>query len=240
VLILANMALLPPYLQTLMGYPVLTAGLVMAPRGLGTMVSMLVVGRLIGKVDGRMLILFGLSMVAISMYEMTGFTGDMPTWPIIWTGVIQGFGMGFVFIPLSTLAFTTLPPSYRNEGTSMMSLMRNIGSSIGISIVMTLLSRNTQVSHSDLVANMLPFGNARVILDRAAEAMAGSNVGVLSVLNAAVTKQAVTIAYLDDFKLMTVMVFFLMPLVLLLKGQKRKEVEKIEEETPEELYAAAE
>jgi DHA2 family multidrug resistance protein len=240
VLILANMALLPPYLQTLMGYPVLTAGLVMAPRGLGTMVSMLVVGRLIGKVDGRMLILFGLSMVAISMYEMTGFTGDMPTWPIVWTGVIQGFGMGFVFIPLSTLAFTTLPPSYRNEGTSMMSLMRNIGSSIGISIVMTLLSRNTQVSHSDLVANMLPFGNARVILDRAAEAMAGSNVGVLSVLNAAVTKQAVTIAYLDDFKLMTVMVFFLMPLVLLLKGQKRKEVEKIEEETPEELYAAAE
>ena len=240
VLILANMALLPPYLQTLMGYPVLTAGLVMAPRGMGTMLSMFFVGRLIGRIDGRLMILFGLSLIALSMYQMTGFTGDMPTWPIVYTGVIQGFGMGFVFVPLSTLAFTTLPSAYRNEGTSMMSLMRNIGSSIGISIVTTLLARNTQIAHSDIASHMLNFGNTREILDRAGEAMAGSNVGVLNMLNAAVTKQAVTIAYLDDFKLMMWMVFILLPLVPLLRAPKRAAIEKIEKETPEELYAAAE
>ncbi len=154
--------------------------------------------------------------------------------------MIQGFGMGFVFVPLSTLAFTTLPSAYRNEGTSMMSLMRNIGSSIGISIVTTLLARNTQIAHADLASHMLNFGNTREILDRAGEAMAGSNVGVLNMLNAAVTKQAVTIAYLDDFKLMMWMVFILLPLVPLLRAPKRAAIEKIEKETPEELYAAAE
>ena len=241
VLILANMALLPPFLQTLMGYPVLTAGLVMAPRGMGTMASMLVVGRLMGKVDGRILILFGLSMIALSLYEMSQFTGDMPLWPIIKTGIIQGFGMGFVFIPLSTLAFTTLPASYRNEGTSMMSLMRNIGSSIGISIVMTLLSRNTQINHADLGAHMLPFGNAAVVMKEVANAITGSGATpVMGFLNAEVTKQAVTIAYLDDFRFMMWLVLVLVPLTLMLKGQKKEEVIRIEEETPEELYAAAE
>ncbi len=240
-LILANMALLPPFLQTLLGYPVLTAGLVMAPRGMGTMLSMFIVGRLIGKVDGRILILFGLSMIAISLYEMTGFTADLPLWPIIKTGVIQGFGMGFVFIPLSTLAFTTLPASYRNEGTSMMSLMRNVGSSVGISIVMTLLARNIQVSHSDLAAGMVPFGNAGVVLEEAGKAMAGfTDAPILPLLNAEVTKQAITISYLDDFHFMMWMVLVLVPLTLLLKSQKQAAVEKIEKETPEELYAAAE
>ena len=240
-LILANMALLPPFLQTLMGYPVLTAGLVMAPRGMGTMLSMIVVGRLMGKVDGRFLILFGLSMIAMSLYEMSGFTGDMPLWPIIETGVIQGFGMGFVFIPLSTLAFTTLPATYRNEGTSVMSLMRNVGSSVGISIVMTLLSRNTQINHADIGANMVPFGNVGVILKQVGEAMAGfTDAPIFGMLNAEVTKQAVTISYLDDFRFMMWMVLVLVPLTLMLKGQKRAEVEKIEAETPEELYAAAE
>ena len=240
-LILANMALTPPFLQNLMNYPVLTAGLVMAPRGAGTMVSMFIVGRLLGKIDGRLLIVFGLAMVAISLYEMTGFTGDMPIWPLIHTGIVQGFGLGFVFIPLSTLAFTTLPAAYRNEGTSMMSLMRNIGSSIGISIVMTLLARNAQISHADLAANILPFGNTPVILDRATEALAGTGAGgAMNILNAEVTRQAVTIAYLDDFKLMMWMVFLLLPLVALLKSQKKAEIEKIEAETPEEMYAAAE
>jgi DHA2 family multidrug resistance protein len=166
----------------------------------------------------------------------------MPLWPIIKTGVIQGFGMGFVFIPLSTLAFTTLPASYRNEGTSVMSLMRNVGSSVGISIVMTLLSRNTQISHADLSANLVPFGNAGVILKQVGEAMAGfTDAPIFGMLNAEVTKQAVTISYLDDFRfMMWLVVLVLVPLTLMLKGQKRAELEKIEEETPEELYAAAE
>ena len=108
IILLATMALLPPMLQKLFGYPVVTVGLVLAPRGIGTMISMLVVGRLVRLVDPRLLVLFGLLLTALSLWQMTGFSPEMDEWPLIISGVIQGFGLGFVFIPLSTVAFTTL------------------------------------------------------------------------------------------------------------------------------------
>jgi len=157
IVLLATLALLPPFLQNLMGFPVLTTGYVLAPRGIGTMIAMLLVGRLVGKVDTRLLILFGIGLTVLPLWEMARFTTDVPVSTIVWTGVTQGLGLGFIFVPLSTVTFTTLAPQYRTEGAAMFSLMRNIGSSIGISIVITLLAQNTQVNHASLAESMTPF-----------------------------------------------------------------------------------
>src|SRR5438445_3487139 len=145
---LASLALMTPYLQTLMGYPVVTAGIVMGPRGLGTMACMFLVGRLIGKVDTRWLLLIGLLITAWAMYDMTGWTPDVSQWTIISTGFIQGAGLGFLFVPLTTVAFATLPAQMRGEGTGLYNLSRNVGSSVGISVVSALLTENVQVNHA--------------------------------------------------------------------------------------------
>ena len=148
------MALLPPMLQNLMGYPIITVGLVLAPRGLGTMAAMMVVGRLVGKIDPRLLVGFGLSMTAFSLYQMTAFDIGMDYWPLITSGVIQGFGLGFVFVPLTTVAFQTLDPQLRTEASGLFNLVRNIGSAIGISIMAAMLTSNMQVNHADLAAQI--------------------------------------------------------------------------------------
>ncbi|MGH6753986.1 MAG: DHA2 family efflux MFS transporter permease subunit, partial [Bradyrhizobium sp.] len=132
---LASMALMTPYLQTLMGYPVVTAGLVMGPRGLGTMVCMFVVGRLIGKIDTRLLLMTGLLLTAWAMYDMTGWTPDVSQGTIAVTGFVQGAGLGFLFVPLTTVTFATLAPEHRADATGLYNLSRNVGSSVGISIV---------------------------------------------------------------------------------------------------------
>ena len=216
VILLATMALLPPFLQNLMGFPVLTTGYVLAPRGIGTMVSMMIVGRLMGKVDTRLLILAGISLTAFSLWEMTGFTTEVSISTIVWTGITQGLGLGFIFVPLSTLAFSTLAPHFRNEGTAMFSLMRNIGSSIGISIVFTMLSRNTQVSHAGMADLMTPFRSAMQSpwLPNAWNWHLPSGI---TALNGAVTKQAATIAFLNDFSFMMWVMLASAPLLLLLR-----------------------
>ena len=142
---LASLALMTPYLQTLMGYPVVTAGIVMGPAALGTMACMFVVGRLIGKVDIRLLLATGLLLTAWALYDMTGWTPDVSKWTIVTTGFIQGAGLGFLFVPLTTVTFATLPAEKRGEGTSLYNLSRNIGSAVGISVVSALLVQNVQV-----------------------------------------------------------------------------------------------
>jgi MFS transporter, DHA2 family, multidrug resistance protein len=198
IILLATLALLPPFLQGLMGFPVLTTGYVFAPRGVGTMIAMILVGRVICKVDMRLLIFAGISLTALSLWEMSGFTKEVPIATIVKTGLVQGLGLGFIFVPLSTLTFSTLAPRYRNEGTAMFSLMRNIGSSIGISIVMTLLAQNTQSNHSSIADLLTPF---RQVLQAPWLPQAWNwhtQTGVAS-LNAEVTRQAATIAYMTDF-----------------------------------------
>src|SRR5262249_52808367 len=138
---LASMALMTPYLQTLMGYPIITAGLVMGPRGVGTMICMFVVGRLMTKVDIRILLLIGLALTAWSMYDMTGWTPAVSEWTISVVGFIQGCGLGFLFVPLTTVTFATLAPRSRGEAAGMYNLSRNTGSAVGISIVTYLLTR---------------------------------------------------------------------------------------------------
>ncbi len=221
IVLLATMALLPPMLQNLFGYPIITVGLVLAPRGVGTMVSMMTVGRLVGKIDPRILVAFGLSLTAYSLYEMTYFSPDMNYWPLITTGVIQGFGLGFVFIPLSTVAFQTLDPKLRTEASGLFNLVRNMGSAIGISIMAALLTSNMQANHADLAAQISLFNpNLPLFGIDAGTLMTQAGAQTAAQLNGLITQQALMIAYLDDFKLMFLITLCALPLLLLLRYQK--------------------
>ncbi|OZG70559.1 EmrB/QacA family drug resistance transporter [Hahella sp. CCB-MM4] len=221
VILLATMALLPPFMQNLMGYPVIDVGYILAPRGLGTMAAMMTVGRLSGRVDARYMILAGLLLTSFALWEMTRFTPEVSSWEIIWTGITQGAGLGFLFVPLSTIAFSTLSPHYRNEGTALFSLMRNIGSSIGISLVITYLSQRTQINHAAFADYIHPFSQP---LQQAVEAGVYSlnSVQGLATLNMQVTREALTLAYLQDFRLMMFVTLSAIPLLLLLKSPKRQ------------------
>lgn len=213
VVLFATLALLPPLLQGLLEYPVVLTGLITAPRGLGTLAAMFVVARIMGKVDSRLIIATGLLLTAVSLWQMTGFYLQMHYDLVIWSGVLQGFGTGLVFVPLSAIAFATLAPSLRNEGTAFFSLIRNVGSSIGISAVTTLLTRNTQIMHARLAERVTPFGDS---LNGVTSHMLSTQTG-LAALNANVTRQASMIAYNNDFKLMLVLTLCAVPLVLLLR-----------------------
>src|SRR6202795_35960 len=157
---LASLSLLTPYLQTLMGYPIVTAGLVMGPRGMGTMACMFLVGRLIGKVDTRLLIMTGLLLTAWAMYDMTGWNPNVSQWTIAVTGFVQGAGLGFLFVPLNTVTFATLAPEQRADGTGLFNLSRNVGSSVGISVVSYLLIRNGQINHATIASNVTATNHA--------------------------------------------------------------------------------
>jgi len=211
-----TMTLVPTMLQDVMGYPVVTTGLVTAPRGIGTMAAMLIVARLIGKVDIRLIILTGMGLTAAAMWQMTGFSLQMGMGPVIWTGLLQGFGLGFVFTPLSTVTFSTLPRNILTQGTAIFSLMRNIGGSVGISIVEALLIENTQVVHSHLVEHLRPDNPLAHAPYLAAPYSLSAPAGIAA-LNAEVTRQSAMVAYIDDFKLMMVIVLVSLPLLLLLR-----------------------
>jgi DHA2 family multidrug resistance protein len=220
IILYATLALLPPMLQGLMNYPVITSGVVLMPRGMGTMAAMLVVGRLLSRMDTRYILLAGLALTAYSLYQMTSYSLDMDRWPIIWAGVVQGVGLGFLFVPLSAVAFTTLAPSLRTEAASLFSLVRNIGGSIGISVVETVLAQATQVIHSSLATNVTPF--AAGLRQPAAQQMWNMHtVTGLAALNAEVTRQSAMIAYLDDFKLMMIVTLAAVPLLLLIRKPSR-------------------
>src|ERR1051325_2173890 len=112
------MALLPPMMQSLMGYPVLTAGLVSMPRGVGSFLAMFVVGRLIGRVDTRLILLTGLSLSCVALWQMMHFDLSMGIGPFIWSGIIQGLGIGLLFVPLTKLACAPIPAHLRPEVAS--------------------------------------------------------------------------------------------------------------------------
>ncbi|MDD2747889.1 MAG: DHA2 family efflux MFS transporter permease subunit [Acidithiobacillus ferrooxidans] len=216
----ASRALIPTMLQDLMGYTAAAAGWVTAPSGLGTMFAMLIVGRLVGKVDLRLLLAVGFAITAFSLWQMQGYSLVIGEGDVIWPGVWQGLGMGLVFVPLSTATFATLSPEMRANGTAIYSLVRNVGSSIGISLVETLLTRNTQISHAALSAHIddrnPAFQNPAVAgLYNPHDAM-----GQL-LLNTEITRQATMIAYIDDFWLMLVLTLAVFPLLLIIRSPQR-------------------
>jgi DHA2 family multidrug resistance protein len=212
----ATRALIPTMLENLLGYPVATTGLVTAPSGIGTMLAMLIAGRIIGKVDLRLTLLAGFLISAFALWQMTGYSLDLSQSDIIWPGVIQGFGTGLVFVPLSAATFATLSPEMRAQGTSIYSLVRNIGSSIGISLVQTLFIRNTIIAHSSL-AERVTAGSSAWHNPAVAAAFDVHVPGAAALLDGAVTQQASMIAYIDDFWFMLFLTLLVTPLLLLIR-----------------------
>jgi MFS transporter, DHA2 family, multidrug resistance protein len=212
----SSMALQPPFLQELMDYPVVTAGVVMGPRGVGTMASMLIVGRLVGRVDTRILLGFGLALTAWSFNQMTGWTPDVSQETIVGVGLVQGAGLGFLFVPLSAATLSTLPMTDRTEGAGLYNLSRNIGSSVGISVVNSMLIQNTQANHASIVAHVSPVNRA---LETGVIAQYWNPVTAAgrAALDAVITRQAQIIAYIDDYKFLMIATLCVLPLLMVFR-----------------------
>jgi DHA2 family multidrug resistance protein len=218
-LLYATRALLPPLLQNILGYPVVTTGIVTAPSGLGTMVSMLVAGRMVGRMDGRLIIALGFGLTTLSLWQMSAYTPQITEWDVIIPGFIQGLGLGFTSVPLTTMTFSTLDRKLRSDGTAIYSLSRNIGSSIGISAMQTLLVRNSATLHASLSSYISaaalmahPDALSRVFDMGSMHGMAG--------MNAMVTNQADFIAYLDDFRFMMWLTLASIPCLVFMRTRR--------------------
>jgi DHA2 family multidrug resistance protein len=218
-MLFAGLALLPPLLQTLLGYSVLQSGFLTAPRGVGTLVSMVVVGRLVGKVDARLLVLTGILVMSLSLWLMSGFSLQMDSRPVIVSGAVQGLALGLIFVPLNTVAFGTLAAKYRTTAAALFNLSRSIGGSIGISIMTLLLARNVQVSHSDLASHITRY-SIPPVPPAITEGAPAATQTVLAMLDMEINRQALMIAYIDDFKAMMIISLLATPLLLLLKKSR--------------------
>jgi MFS transporter, DHA2 family, multidrug resistance protein len=212
----ASLALQPPYMQDLMNYPIVTAGLVMGPRGIGTMAAMMVVGRLVGRIDMRLLLALGLGLTAWSFYAMTGWTPDVSRAAIIAVGIIQGLGLGFLFVPLSVVTLSTLPAQLRTEGSALYSLMRNIGSSVGISVVNSLLTQNTQANHAYIALHVTAVNRA-FEEPSIAQFWDPLTAAGRAALDGVVTRQSQIIAYIDDYKLLMIATLLVVPLLVVFR-----------------------
>jgi DHA2 family multidrug resistance protein len=231
-ILVSSSSLMAPWLQNLGNYPVQTAGLIMAPRGIGTMTAMLTGGRLSSWIDPRKLMAGGILMLAWSMWEMTSWTPDVAQWTIVITIIVQGAGLGFVFLPLQVLAFATLPPQYRTDGASLFSLFRNIGAAVGVSVTSSVLAHNTQVLHESIGASVTPFNRALQgggIISRIWNPMQAHGAAVLDHM---VNQQAQIIAYIDDYWMM---IFTTLPSLLLLLLLRRP---RLGANAPVEAHAA--
>jgi DHA2 family multidrug resistance protein len=216
-----TLALLPTMLQDLMAYPVLTTGLVTAPRGVGSMIAMFAIARVINRLDNRLIILIGLLLTAVSMWQMTEFSLAMGMEPIIVSGLVQGFGLGCTFVPLNTIALSNLPRHILTQGTAIRSLMRNLGGSIGIAVLEALLTQNTQIVHSRLVEQLRPDNPLARAPYLAAPYSLTAPPGIAA-LNAEVTRQAAMVAYIDVYTFMMIIVVVTIPLLLLVRPPPRK------------------
>jgi len=218
ILILATIALITPFVQNVLGYPALSAGFLLGTRGVGTMLSMMVVGRLLRHVDARILIAAGLAMSTLTLWVMSGITPDISRFTIIWTSIVQGIGLGLIFVPLNTVAFATLPASLRPEGTAIWTLIRNLGSSIGVSIVIAELTSTATAMHARLAEYVTPF-NAGLALGGRQFLDPSTDLG-LSLIDSIVAGQATVISYQNDFLLMALMGVVTMPLILVFRMRR--------------------
>jgi DHA2 family multidrug resistance protein len=210
--ILAPTVLLPPFLQQLQGYPVLDAGWLMAARGASAFVAMAVAGKLVGRVDPRVLMTGGLVVMAVSLWMMGGFNLDTPWQSVAAANLLMGLGMPPIFVPMSVVAYATLPQSLRAEAGALLTLVRNIGSSIGVSAAVALLAHSAQVNQSYLVEHLTLFDTARwaPVVDAAGDQAAAVAMGE-------VARQAAAIAYANDFHVMAVAMVVAIPLALMIR-----------------------
>jgi DHA2 family multidrug resistance protein len=216
VVLFGTLALLPPMLQSEMNYPVVLAGLVIAPRGLGTLLAMALSAKLASMMDGRVVTAAGLLTIAYSMWLMTQFSPDMSYAPVVISGALQGLGVALIYVPVTTYAFSTLSPELRNEGTAFFSLARNLGSSIGISVVLFMFVRNTQTMHESLTAELRTPATDPTSAAVAAHVTPWADRS-WAALNDYVTHQAAFVAYVDDYKFMMLATLVVLPFVFLLR-----------------------
>jgi MFS transporter, DHA2 family, multidrug resistance protein len=214
VLIFGVIPLVSTMLQELMNYPVIHAGTITAPRGLGTMISMIVVGLLIRRVDYRLLMLIGLCFCAIGMYQLSGMSLYADGRLILISGLLQGFSGGFIFVPLSIVVFSTLNERQRNEGSALFALTRNVGAAIGISYLQSLTIRNVARVQSRLSEAMVP---GSPVLEMRAPGLDLADPASASAMAAQIARHATMVAYVDSFWLLLIVTLLMMPLVLLIR-----------------------
>jgi DHA2 family multidrug resistance protein len=208
----ASMALVPSLIQDFYGYPVFHAGMIMMARGIGAFISMVAAGRLVSRFDARFLMGLGICLIAVSFFIMSRFSPVMGSMPLIVSGFVQGLAMGLFFVPLSTVGFATLPPELRVQGATVSNLVRNVGGSVGISLLQVTLVNNLQVAHANLARHVRP-DNPMV-----QQLMPGGPTSQgLQTMNGMIMRQASLIAYIDDFWLMTIVMICLLPVLLLLR-----------------------
>ena len=216
VVLFGTMALVTPFMQNLLGYPIQTAGYLLGSRGVGTLLTMMVAPRLMKHIETRYLIVLGLLFTGGTLWYMTGFSLDVTQEAIVVTSIIQGVGLGLLFVPITSAAFSTLPGPLRTGGTSILTLVRNIGSSVGISMVIAQLTDKTVEMHARLVEHVTPFNNALQMPDVARTINLATDQGK-ALLDQLVTQQAAMIAYLNDFKLLMILTLAMIPLVMIIK-----------------------
>jgi MFS transporter, DHA2 family, multidrug resistance protein len=217
ILLVASMAVMAPFLQGVAGFPIIDVGLLLGTRGIGMAIGMLWAGRAIARVDPRLLLGFGLAGCVVSLYYTIDFSPDTAVFTIVWTSILQGIGLGTMFVPLNTLALGGLPPALRTQGTAMWTLIRNLGGSIGVSIVIASLTNKTTLMHARLAESVTPFNQA--LADPAAALLDPSTETGRALLEQLVSQQAAIIAYDNNFMLMMVMTLLAFPLVALVRVQ---------------------
>jgi DHA2 family multidrug resistance protein len=212
----ASMALVPSLIQDFYGYPVFHAGVIMMARGIGGFISMVAAGRLVSKFDARLLMGVGIALIGLSFFIMSRFAPVMGAGPLVWSGFVQGLAMGLFFVPLSTLGFATLPPHLRTQGATISNLIRNVGGSVGISILQVILVSNMQVARSGLAQHIRPDNPLvqRIMPN-------GPTAQGIATINGMIARQSAMIAYIDDFWLMTIVMVLLLPILFVMRAPKQ-------------------
>jgi DHA2 family multidrug resistance protein len=229
IVLYGTIALLPLFLQTLLGYPAVSSGMAVSPRGFGAIVSMLIVGRLIGKVNSRYLIMFGFAVLGYSTYQFGNINLEISISSIVWPSITSGFAMGFIFVPLTTMALGTLSNEQMGNASGVFNLMRNSGGSIGIATVTTLLARGAQVHQAAMVSHLTPYDPAyQERLKQMTEGFAARGGSVLAGQQAyaglygTVVRQAMLLSYIDVFRLLAFLCLLCIPATLLFKQVRAK------------------
>ncbi|HEY6118483.1 MAG TPA: DHA2 family efflux MFS transporter permease subunit [Pyrinomonadaceae bacterium] len=227
VVLYGTIALLPLFLQTLMGYPALQSGLAVSPRGIGSVASMMIVGRLVGKVNGRYLLMFGFGLLAFSTYLFSDINLEISSRSIVWPGMLSGFAMGFVFVPLTTMAMGTLPNEQMGNASGVFNLMRNTGGSLGIAAVTTMLTRGAQIHQAAMVSHLTPYDPAfQQRMHELAGTWSGPATGAVpsqayGAIYGTVVRQATLLSYIDNFRLLAFLCLLCVPAAFLFKTVRK-------------------
>ena len=219
--LVASVALLAPYLQSMAGYSAWDTGLLLAPRGAGVMFAMLIAGRIVDRFEPRIIMVFGVSLLAGSLWQMSRWTPDVAAFELVFSTTLQGIGLGFIFIPLQVISFATLPPQYRTDGAALFSLIRNVGSAIGVSIVATMLTATQQVMHAQISETLTPFsrlaqtGGAYLFWNLA-------NPRGRAAIDSEIGRQSLVVAYSNDYLIMFWMTLPAIALILMMRKPPRR------------------